>query len=83
MEEEKLIAEQRLTESEAKTRQANQLLSETQAELDDIKAVQDRKVPNNKIYFFNNWVYLVDLRYCKSSPHNANHLLNCQMKQTV
>ena len=51
MEEEKLIAEQRLTESEAKTRQANQLLSETQAELDDIKAVQDRKVPNNKIFF--------------------------------
>ena len=44
MEEEKLIAEQRLTESEAKTRQANQLLAETQAELDDIKAVQDRKV---------------------------------------
>ena len=44
MEEEKLIAEQRLTESEAKTRQANQLLTETQAELDDIKAVQDRKV---------------------------------------
>ena len=51
MEEEKLIAEQRLTESEAKTRQANQLLAETQAELDDIKAVQDRKVPNNKIFF--------------------------------
>ena len=51
MEEEKLIAEQRLTESEAKTRQANQLLAETQTELDDIKAVQDRKVPNNKIFF--------------------------------
>jgi len=43
MEEEKLIAEQRLAEADAKTRQAQQLLTETQTELDDIKSNQDRK----------------------------------------
>jgi len=43
MEEDRLIAEQRLADAEAKTRQANSLLLHTQSELDDCKLLQDRK----------------------------------------
>eukprot|EP00088_Acartia_fossae_P056571 TRINITY_DN6586_c0_g1_i5.p1 TRINITY_DN6586_c0_g1~~TRINITY_DN6586_c0_g1_i5.p1 ORF type:complete len:670 (-),score=199.17 TRINITY_DN6586_c0_g1_i5:172-2181(-) len=43
VEEERLMAEQRLAEAESKMKNSNKLLADTQAELDDIKGVQDRK----------------------------------------